>query len=228
MAAKQPSDYQQECVPDPFIFLRADVRVLQSQLDDFRADMDRRLDGQDKNVSLALTAAEKTTAIAQQTADRAVVKAEAAASREYLEAQIQALSNVTTANMVAQKEAINAALAASEKALTAALAASEKALIAALASSEKAITKAEEANEKRFQSVNEFRATLADQQRELATKSEVTLRFTAVEDKLSTALTTLSEARGKSAGVNWLWGILVGGGMFILTIISVAAVVLSR
>lgn len=182
-----------------------DVRVLQSQIAELRAEIDRRIDGQDKNVSLALTAAEKTTAIAQQTADRAVVKAEAAASREYLEAQIQALSNVTAANMVAQKEAINAALAASEKALIAALAASEKALTAALASSEKAITKAEEANEKRFQSVNEFRATLADQQRDLCTKSEVQLRFNAVEDKLATALSTLDINKGKGMALSTIW-----------------------
>lgn len=182
-----------------------DVAVLASTLKELRDTMDQRLDGQDKNVKLALAAAEKTTAIAQATADKAVVKAEAAASREYLEAQITALSNVTTANQFAQKEAINAALVASEKALTAALAAAKEALTAALASSEQAITKAEDANEKRFQSVNEFRATLADQQRELATKSEVNLRINAIEDKLSTAISTLDVNKGKGMALSTVW-----------------------
>lgn len=195
----------------------SDVRVLQSQVAELSRELDRRFEGQDKNVSLALAAAEKTTAIAQQTADRAVVKAEAAASREYLEAQIEALSNVTAANLAAQKEAISAALTAAKEALT-----------AALASSEKAITKAEEANEKRFQSVNEFRQTLADQQAGFATKTESDFRFAAIEDKLQTALNTLSESRGKSQGANWLWGVLVASVGIILTIVSVAGIILTR
>lgn len=195
----------------------SDVRVLQSQVAELRLAVDQRFEGQDKNVSLALTAAEKTTAIAQQTADRAVLKAEAAASREYLEAQIESLSKVTSANMASQKEAI-----------TAALTAAKEALIAALAASERAITKAEEANEKRFESVNEFRATLSDQQAGFATKAEVGFRFAAIEDKLQTALTTLSESRGKSQGANWLWGVFVAAGGIVLTVISVSAILITR
>lgn len=212
------------------INLPQDVRVLQSEIKAVQLDFDRRINSQEKNVGIALIAADKTTAIAQATADKAVVKAEAAASREYLEAQITALSNVTTANQHAQKEAINAALVASEKALTAALAAAKEALIAALASSEKAITKAEEATEKRFTSLDEARGNLGDQQQLLATKSEVQLRFSgvddkfkAVEDKLATALSTLDVTRGKSEGVNWAWGIflavatlVISGAVFIL------------
>jgi len=179
----------------PSTDLLSDVRVLQTQLEALRNEVNHRFDGQDRNVGLALTAAEKTTAIAQQTADRAVVKAEAAASREYLEAQINA---------------------------------AKEALTAALASSEKAITKAEEANEKRFQSVNEFRQTLADQQTEFATKSEVNFRFSAIDDKLHTALTTLSENRGKSQGANWLWGVLLAAAGIMLTVASVVGILLTR
>lgn len=200
-----------------FCNMPKDVAVLQSSLRELRDDVDRRIREQEKSVVLALAAADKTTAIAQQTADKAVVKAEAAASREYLEAQITALSNVTAANMISQKEAITAALVSAKEALTAAMAASEK-----------AITKAEEANEKRFASVNEFRQTLADQQAGFATKSEVFLRINALEDKLATALTTLSENRGKSQGANWMWGIFVGVVGILLTIVSVTAVVLTR
>lgn len=210
-------DKQIENLGDTYCNMPKEVAVLQSSLQELRDDVERRIREQEKSVVIALTAADKTTAIAQQTADKAVVKAEAAASREYLEAQITALSNVTAANMISQKEAITAALVSAKEALTAAMAASEK-----------AITKAEEANEKRFSSVNEFRQTLADQQAGFSTKSEVALRFIAIEDKLQTAMTTLSETRGKTQGANWLWGVFVAGVTIVLTIISVTAVVLSR
>lgn len=208
--------------------LPQDVRVLQSQIEAVQLDFDRRINSQEKNVGLALTAADKTTQIAQSTADKAVVKAEAAASREYLEAQITALSNVTTANQHAQKEAINAALVASEKALTAALAAAKEALIAALASSEKAIGKAEDATEKRFQSVNEFRATLADQQNQLATKSEVQLRFVAIEDKLSTALSTLDVNKGKGMALSTVWAMGIAGLTVLIAAVALINLFFSR
>lgn len=123
--------------------------------------------------ALALAAQDKTTAVAQATADRAVAKAEAAAGKEYLESQIDGLRNTLSQQIVAQKEAINAALVSAKDALT-----------AALTSAEKAIAKAEDANEKRFQSVNEFRAQLGDQQKTFVVKSEVDYRFETVNIKL--------------------------------------------
>lgn len=145
---------------------------LESKIEALSIQIDKRIESERLSVSLALTAADKTTAIAQSTADKAVAKAEAAAGKEYLESQIAGLREALLAQIIAQKEAIGAALIAVKEALT-----------AAHASSEKAIFKAEEANEKRFASVNEFRSTLADQQKTLATKIECDYKFLAMEKK---------------------------------------------
>lgn len=145
---------------------------LESKIEALSIQIDKRIESERLSVSLALTAADKTTAIAQNTADKAVAKAEAAAGKEYLESQIAGLREALVAQIVAQKEAIGAALTAAKEALT-----------AAQASSEKAILKAEESNEKRFASVNEFRSTLADQQKTFVTKAECDYRFTSIDAK---------------------------------------------
>lgn len=150
----------------------AAIAVLESQISDIRTQLDGRIQAVKESIALALTAADKTTQIAQDTADKAVAKAEAAAGKEYLESRIEGLRNSVVEQIIAQKEAISAALKAAQDALT-----------AALASSEKAISKAEEANEKRFQSVNEFRAQLGDQQRTFVVKTEADFKFSAIEKK---------------------------------------------
>lgn len=153
--------------------LHALITNIQRQLDRIPADLEERITTQRETVALALAAADKTTAIAQSTADKAMAKAEAAADKQYLESQIEGLRSATVSQIVAQKEAISAALTAAKEALTAAMSASEK-----------AIAKAEEANEKRFSSVNEFRSTLADQQKTFVIKTEVDFKFVAFEKKL--------------------------------------------
>lgn len=151
----------------------AKIAVLESLVDALQKQLNDRLESSRESTALALTAAEKTTAIAQLTADKAMVKADAKADMQYLEAQTRALKDAFQDQIAAQKEAITAALNASQSALK-----------AALESSEKAITKAEEANEKRFQSVNEFRAQLGDQQKTFVVKEEADFKFQAVEKKL--------------------------------------------
>lgn len=145
---------------------------LEDKIEALSVQIDKRIESERLSVSLALTAADKTTAIAQSTADKAVAKAEAAAGKEYLESQIAGLREALVAQIVAQKEAIAAALTATKEALT-----------AAQASSDKAIAKAEEANEKRFESVNEFRNALGDQQKTLVTKQETEYRFVSIDKK---------------------------------------------
>lgn len=155
----------------------AEVAVLENQVKSLQQQLIDRHNAARESLALALEAAEKTTAIAQMTADKAMVKADAKADMAYLEAQIRSL-----------KDAFNDQIAAQKEAITAALNASQSALKAALESSEKAITKAEEANEKRFQSVNEFRAQLSDQQKTFVVKEEVAFKFLAVEKKMDESL----------------------------------------
>lgn len=138
------------------------IAVIERRLEDFIKTMDMRLEASREAVALALAAAEKGIAIALGTAEKAAAKAELAAGREYLEAQIEGLKQTITAQIVSQKEAIQAALI----------------------SADKAVLKAEGSAEKRFESVNEFRSALADQQQRLATKEELNLRFAALEAKV--------------------------------------------
>jgi len=70
-------------------------------------------------------------------------------------------------------------------ALKAALDAQEKAVAAALASADRAVTKAEEASTNRFDAVNEFRATLADQQRTLMPRAEAEVILKGFADRLA-------------------------------------------
>lgn len=185
----------------------ARLSVVERRVTDLTLTFDERITSQKEAVSIALTAADKGIAMALQAAERAAAKADLAASKEYLEAQISGLKETLIAQIVSQKEAINAALV----------------------SADKAVLKAESASEKRFESVNEFRATLSDQQRDMATKSEVDLRFRAVEDRLTESMKTrqaqsdalsariyelsenMREAKGKSSGMSGLWGLIVGG-----------------
>jgi hypothetical protein len=82
----------------------------------------------------------------------------------------------------------------SKQAIDAALAASEKAINAAMAAAEKAVTKAEVAAEKRFDSVNEFRNAMKDQQSTFADKNQTDFRLGAIEKRLE-------NIGGKSEGV---------------------------
>lgn len=124
---------------------------------------------------IALTAADKAIASAFVVAEKAVAKVELAAEKTYLEAAIHGLKEAFGQQIAHQKE------------LTA----------QALASADKAVQKAEDAAQRRFESVNEFRATLSDQQSQLATKSEVNLRFKALEDRVSTVVEDSRELKGR-------------------------------
>lgn len=153
--------------PDP-----TRLAVVEQRLTDLMKTVDMRLEASREAVALALAAAEKGIAIALGTAEKAAAKAELAAGREYLEAQIEGLKQTITAQIVSQKEAVSAALI----------------------SADKAVLKAELAAEKRFESVNEFRAVLADQQSLLATKSEMNLRVNAIDSKIDESIRSRTAA----------------------------------
>lgn len=92
---------------------------------------------------------------------------------------------------------------------------------AALDAADKAILKSEAATDKRFESVNEFRAQLADQATRFMPRLEAEQRFNAVEEKLSASIKQRSEAiasinsrldlnAGRSTGLDKGWAMLVG------------------
>jgi hypothetical protein len=82
---------------------------------------------------------------------------------------------------------------AQAKAIEAAMAAADKAVQAALQSAEKAVAKAEMAAERRFESVNEFRGQLADQQRTFLPRQEYQVQHEALGEKLEAMAKTLSD-----------------------------------
>lgn len=87
-----------------------------------------------------------------------------------------------------------------DKAVQAALAAQEKAVAAALTAAKEAVLKAEAASEKRFESVNEFRATLSDQTNTLMPRQEYTVQHKALEDKLTDLTNRLNKSDGVKQG----------------------------
>jgi hypothetical protein len=92
---------------------------------------------------------------------------------------------------------------------------------AALAASEKAVIKAESAAERRFESVNEFRSTLADQQRTLMPRAETEALFKVMNDKIEILNTKENKSEGKTLGITQLMG-------YILFAITVIGFIISR
>lgn len=140
--------------------------------------LEQQIIDQKEATVIALAAADKAIVNAVVVADKAVAKVELAAEKTYLEAAIHGLKEAFSQQIQHQKD------------ITA----------QALASADKAVTKAEEAATKRFESVNEFRATLSDQQSMLATKNEVNLRIKALEDRINTVVEDARELKGRSYG----------------------------
>ena len=132
---------------------------------------------------------------------------------------------------------------AQEKAIDAAFHAQEKAVAAALSAAERAVNKAEVASEKRFDSVNEFRSTLTDQNATFLPRPEFDRAILALYDKLDASNKTLSDkiesntkmigdkldvvraykdiASGHSAGLNSGWVYLLGLIAVIGTLITI-------
>lgn len=78
---------------------------------------------------------------------------------------------------------------------------SDRSVANALAAAEKAVTKAEVAAEKRFDSVNEFRNALRDQQSTFADKSQTDFRLASIEKRLDS---NTGRASGHSDVVAWI------------------------
>ncbi|MES2367004.1 MAG: hypothetical protein V4563_14105 [Pseudomonadota bacterium] len=80
----------------------------------------------------------------------------------------------------------------------------------ALTAADRAVSKAEIAAEKRFESVNEFRSTLADQQRTLIPRAEAELQFHAMREDIRLLKEANIKRAGESAGFHSGWIAVVG------------------
>jgi hypothetical protein len=114
----------------------------------------------------------------------------------------------------------------------------EKNINIAMASADKAITKSEMAVEKRFDSVNEFRASLADQASMLMPRAEYSVQHATVTDRVSELGNRVSSLEERGVGkkeavagigssIQFALG-LAGFAIYITTIIIGAALFLRR
>lgn len=98
----------------------------------------------------------------------------------------------------------------------------EKAVASALAAAKEAVQKAESAAEKRFDAVNEFRATLKDQQATLIPRVEVEVRFKAMEAKVADNEARITQIVSRAEGSAQLWqgiAVVLGIGIAAMTLL---------
>jgi hypothetical protein len=107
----------------------------------------------------------------------------AAADLRYAQ-RFESQQEATKQAFITQTTAMQTAFDASKVAIDQALASAKEAVAAALAAADRAVSKSEMAADKRFESVNEFRSTLSDQQRLLMPRSEAELMLKTLSDKL--------------------------------------------
>jgi hypothetical protein len=124
----------------------------------------------------------------------------------------------------AQSAAVNAAFASQQTAMSTALVTAEKAVLVAQAAADRAVSKAELAADKRFESVNEFRKTLDDQQRTLMPRPEVEVMVRGLTDKLATMKEQLDNVMSERAGIKGGWGYAVGVVGFLLALGSLVMI----
>ena len=104
--------------------------------------------------------------------------------------------------------------------------ASKEAVSFALAAAEKAVIKAETAAEKRFESVNEFREQLKDQQATLLPRAEFQVQHDAVGDRIGVLERDAVAARGKSTGISSIGAVIIGAFIGLSALSSLAVVII--
>ena len=85
---------------------------------------------------------------------------------------------------------------------------------------DRAVTKAEMATEKRFESVNEFRAQLADQQRTFLSRNEYELAHNSLEDKVNYIKECVNKIESRKEGSNVVWLYLVAAISILISVCS--------
>jgi hypothetical protein len=158
--------------------------------------------------------------------------------KDYLETRLNLLTDALHEHVKASELALHAlkstieatALAADLRyqqrfdaqadALAAAFSAAKEAVAAALAAQDRAVLKAELAADKRFESVNEFRKTLSDQQITFMPRAEAAVANKSLSDKLAAMKEQLDGILAERLGIKGGWGYAVGVIGFVLAIAS--------
>lgn len=149
---------------------------------------------------------------------------------DYLLSMVASRHSELSLLMAANDKRYEERFQASQRALDAALLAQKDAMTAALVAQKEAVEKAERATEKRFESVNEFRGTLDQQQRTLIPRSEVQEIRNGFQSELNNLTKLIDELKVKESnrsferrGVQGGWGYAVGAIGLILAVLSLAS-----
>jgi hypothetical protein len=126
-------------------------------------------------------------------------------------------------SLVTMKDQLAASILAAKEAITAANSAQQDSVRAAFASAKEAVDKAASATEKRFDSVNEFRGQLKDQQLLLMPRAEAEVKVKGVSDAVAALQVRMDQQTGRGDGAATLWSILVAVGGLLIGALSVAA-----
>lgn len=94
--------------------------------------------------------------------------------------------------------------------------------------SEKAVEKANIANDKRFESVNEFRATLSDQQKDFLTRNEYSRAHNDLLNQVISLNSRMDKKEGESTGINDVWGWIVGAIGLLIAIAGIIVAILKK
>jgi phosphopantetheinyl transferase (holo-ACP synthase) len=132
-----------------------------------------------------------------------------------VEAALGAFKDQMAETLVSQKEQVQSALVA-QKEMT----------YAAMTAAKEAVLKAEIASDKRFDGVNEFRETLADQQRNLMPRAEVDVIVRGFAEKIASNQAEMLELRASRNGTKAGYGLAVGIVGFVLTLLLLADMLL--
>ena len=99
--------------------------------------------------------------------------------------------------------------------------AQQNAVLQALDSAKEAVVKAETATEKRFEGVNEFRAQLADQARELMPRKETENLMTTIADRVLVLERKSDTEQGRTLGASATIAIIISVAVTIASVIGV-------
>jgi hypothetical protein len=105
--------------------------------------------------------------------------------------------------------------------------------IQALSAADRAVQKAEMATEKRFESVNEFRGTLDQQQRTLIPRSEVAVLVEGLNEKIGNLTKVVDELKAivsalqaERQGIKGGWGYAAAVFALVLTMVSIGVLIM--
>jgi hypothetical protein len=116
----------------------------------------------------------------------------------------------------------------SKTALDIAFTAQKELVASALGAADKAVIKAEVAAEKRFDSVNEFRALVSDQQRTLMPRSEAEIVFRSLSEKIDALRLSERGEKGKSEGTKEGSSSIIGLVGLITSLIAIGIILLKK